>query len=44
MALAAAIPGLIEYGAITDEYVKQTATSHMFLNLLVLLLQAVNIG
>lgn len=43
-ALLAAIPGLIEYTAITDEYAKQTATSHMSLNLLVLLLQAVNIG
>lgn len=44
MALVASIPGLIDYGIIEDEYTKQTATSHMSLNLLILLLQAVNIG
>lgn len=43
-ALLAAIPGLIEYGIIEDEYTKQTATTHMSLNVLVLLLECVNIG
>lgn len=43
-ALAAAIPGLIEYGIIEDENTKNTASSHMTLNVFVLILQAVNIA
>ena len=42
-ALAAAIPGLIDYSSLESRRVKHTATIHMSINLIVVALYAVNI-
>jgi uncharacterized membrane protein len=42
-ALAAAIPGLIDYSSLASRHVKRTATIHMSINLVVVALYAVNI-
>lgn len=42
-ALAAAIPGLIDYSSISNPRIKRTATVHMSINLIAVALYAVNI-
>jgi uncharacterized membrane protein len=43
-ALAAAIPGIVDYLAIRDAQVKRVATMHMILNLIVVVLFIFNLG
>jgi uncharacterized membrane protein len=43
-ALAAAVPGIIDYLAISDRQVKQVAMIHMILNLIVVVLFIFNLG